>query len=187
MGCQLARWKFPTVAFACLCTIVIGCGKILYGEDTTYAKGYSSRKFNQIIKGMTSSQVLAVLGAPLECRTQNWSEVWHYWPRTNSPTERRESRNESSLNLFGPATNFRLSEDGKVAGFVGDYLQGDFVGISTNELVNRVGPPSRREVFDFQIKYRYSLPTDSGSYKMREVLFDASGHVTGTVAAMYYD
>ena len=136
---------------------------------------------------MSSSQVLAVLGAPLECRTQNWSEVWFYWPRATSPIERRESHNGLSYDLFGPATNFRLSEDGKVASFAGDYLHGDFVGISTNELVNRVGPPSRREVRDFQIIYRYSVPADSGSYKRREVLFDASGHVTSTVAAMYYD
>jgi len=43
--------KLPTVAFACLCTIVVGCGKILYGEEHI-CEGYSSRKFNQIRKGI---------------------------------------------------------------------------------------------------------------------------------------
>ena len=51
----------------------------LLGEATVYAKGYSDRRFRSISVGMTTADVLSVMGPPL--RRAPWGDhpqVWFY-------------------------------------------------------------------------------------------------------------
>src|SRR5256885_2355176 len=74
---------YPCIAMAAcvtLCLLPTSCSKALFGEDTSFAKGFSEKKFKRITKGLSSEQVLADLGPPLTTGTQSWEEAWLYFP-----------------------------------------------------------------------------------------------------------
>jgi len=50
----------------------------MYGDDTSYAPNFSDAKFRRVTKGMTESEVRALLPAPL-------GEVWIYNDGANPP------------------------------------------------------------------------------------------------------
>jgi len=165
------------------------CDQILHGEQTTFSNGYSGRKFKQIKQGMTVEEVVSLMGTPLTQTTQQWLEVWSYWPPESQSNGSRTKDGSFTYSLFGKATNLRFTESGSVAAASGDYLEGDFVGLTKQQVLGRIGEPSRRELRQFEVIYHYTAPgkSSSGTYKRREVHFDATNRVSSVVAAMHYD
>jgi outer membrane protein assembly factor BamE (lipoprotein component of BamABCDE complex) len=169
--------------------LLTGCDKILYGENTDFASGYSERGFRRVKQGMTTQQVLASLGHPLSKSTQEWSEVWSYWPNGEQPSVSKAKDATSTYNLFGKVTHLRFSRTATVTGASGNYLDGNLLGLTKDQVLSTFGEPSRREVRQFEIIYHYAAAgkSGSGSYRRREVHFDASGAVISVVAQTYYD
>jgi hypothetical protein len=138
---------------------------------------------------MKMDQVISLLGPPLTQGTQQWSEVWSYWPAGTAPNGKRAKDGATTYSLFGKVTHFRFTQSGTVAAVSGDYLDGDFVGATKEQIQARLGQPSQLEVKKFEIIFYYTAPGQSGSgtYKKRKVHFDASSNVCSVVATMYYD
>ncbi len=163
------------------------CDRVLYSEETKFMNGYSEQKFRQLKQGMSPEEVRALMGAPWATTTQSWSEVWSYFPRESQSSAIQGRDGSVSYNLFGKASNLRFAESGIVAAHSGDYLEGDFKGLTKQQVVARIGEPTRRELKQFEIIYHYTKPGKSGTYKKREVHFDSSSKVISTVTAVYYD
>ena len=94
-----------------------------------------------------------------------------------------------TYNLFGKVTHLHFNESAIVAAASGDYLDGNSVGLTKQEVKAKFGEPSQRELKPFEIIYHYTsaAKAGSGTYKRREVHFDATNKVTSVVAATYYD
>jgi hypothetical protein len=168
---------------------LIGCDKILFGEHTEYAAGYSEGKFRQIKQGMAMREIIALLGPPLSQSTQEWSEVWLYRPPGTQPTVTRKGGVTTFSNMFGKVTHLRFTPTGTVADMSGDYLSENLVDLTKEQVRAKVGNPDDRIVRDFQIIYDYTAPgkRGTGTYKRREVGFDASNNVSSVVATTHYD
>lgn len=56
----------------------------VFGDDTLYAKGYSYSKFNKIKKGMSRSEVIKLLGNPIDSPDYDRKTWWlrYSQPRT---------------------------------------------------------------------------------------------------------
>lgn len=167
----------------------MGCDRVMFGERTTFSAGYSEQKFQQVKQGMAVHEVVSLLGTPLTQTTQQWSEVWSYTPpesRSNAPTTNGSA---STFNLFGKVTHLQFTEAGVVAKVSGDYLAGSFVGLTKQQVQAKLGEPSQREAKPFEVIFHYTAAGKSGSgtYKRREVHFDATNKVSSVVAATYYD
>ena len=170
--------------------LLMGCDKVLHGEQTDFATGYSEGKFRQIKQWMAMQDVVSLLGMPLSQSTQEWSEVWSYWPPGKQPSVTRSKFGTTTVsNFFGPVTNLRFTPTGTVARASGDYLKEDFVGLTKDQVRAKVGEPGDRRLSEFQIIFHYAAPgkRGSGTYKRREVRFNASNNVSSVVAATYYD
>ena len=169
--------------------LLIGCDRIMFGEQTKFSSGYSERKFQQMKQGMTVQEVVSLLGTPLTQTTQQWSEVWSYTPPESQPNTPRTKDGTSTYKLFGKVTHLRFTEAGVVAAVSGDYLEGNFVGLTKQQVQAKLGEPSQRELKRFEVIYHYTAAGKSGSgtYKRREVHFDATNKVSSVVAATYYD
>lgn len=179
---------FATAALLCFAG---GCDKILYGEQTDFATGYSESKFRQVKQGMAMQDVVSVLGMPLSQSTQEWSEVWSYWPPGKQPSATRSKFGTTTVfsNFFGPATHLGFTPTGTVADVSGNYLSEVLVGLTKEEVRAKVGEPGDRRLSEFQITFHYTAPgkRGSGTYKRREVRFNASNSVSAVIAATYYD
>jgi outer membrane protein assembly factor BamE (lipoprotein component of BamABCDE complex) len=177
------------VALALSSVLLTGCDRIVFGEQTKFSLGYSERKFQQIKQGMTVQEVVSSLGPPLNQRTQQWSEVWSYTPPETQRNTSRAKDGTSTFNLFGKVTYLRFTEAGLVERASGDFLEGNFVGLTKQQVQEKLGEPSQREVEPFEIIFHYTEPGKSGSgtYKRREVHFDTARKVSSVVAATYYD
>jgi len=166
-----------------------GCDRILFGEQTMFSSGFSEQKFQQIKNGMTAQEVISLLGTPLTQTTQQWSEVWSYSPAGSEPNTTRAKDGTTTYNLFGKVTHLRFTEAGVVAGVSGDYLDGNFIGLTKQQVREKLGEPSQREAKPFEVIYCYTAAGKSGSgtYKRREVHLDASNKVSSVVASTHYD
>jgi outer membrane protein assembly factor BamE (lipoprotein component of BamABCDE complex) len=166
-----------------------GCDRILLGEQTIFSSGYSEQKFQQIKKGMTAQEVISLLGAPLTQATQQWSEVWSYSPAESEPNMTRAKDGTTTYNLFGKVTHLRFTEAGVVAEVTGDYLDGKFIGLTKQQVREKLGEPSERKAKQFEVIYCYTAAGKSGSgtYKRREVHFDATNKVSSVVVSTHYD
>jgi hypothetical protein len=174
---------------AALClALLTACSKLLSGEETDYAKGFSDFKLKQITNQMTEQSVLAILSHPLDVTTQQWSEVWTYWPKGSSP-QAVHTATGSVFNLFGAVTHLRFTPAGLVSSTSGDFLKGDFVGQTKQQIISRVGEPAEREVRKFEIILHYSRPATSGAgtYKKREIHLDENRRVRSVVTNTFYD
>jgi len=91
--------------------------------------------------------------------------------------------------LFGKVTHLRFSEAGIVMKVSGDYLEGDFIGLTKQEILLKLHEPTQRILKESQLIYRYTAAGNSGngSYKRREIYFDPAMKVATVVATMYYD
>jgi hypothetical protein len=74
-----------------------------------------------------------------------------------------------------------------VQGSSGNYLANNLTGLRKREVIQLVGEPTDRELSQFEIIYHYTRPGRSGTYKMRQVRFNAAQRVVSTVAETYYD
>ena len=94
-----------------------------------------------------------------------------------------------TYNLLGKVTHLRITEAGIVAAVSGDYLEGDFVGLTKQEILAKLGKPSQRQETPFEVVFHYSAAGKSGSgtYKRREIHFNATNKVSSVVTATYYD
>jgi outer membrane protein assembly factor BamE (lipoprotein component of BamABCDE complex) len=169
--------------------LLIGCDRILLGESTKYSKGYSERAFRQVKRGMTVSEVLSLVGTPLNQDTQQWSEVWSYWPSESPPITSQSQNGSKIYNVFGKVSHLQFTQPGIVAAISGDYLDSNLVGLTREQVLARLGEPKERVLKAFEIIYHYSSPdaAGSGTYKRREVHFDTAGKVSSIVAEVYYD
>ena len=182
------RFQYSLVLLSlCFC---IGCDKVLHGERTNYSNAYSERKFQQVKQGMTVTEVVSLMGNPLVQSTQQWSEVWSYWPAESQPTTSRTQNGTTTFHdMFGKVTHLSFKETGEVATVSGDYLEGNFVDLTKQQIQEKIGEPSRRELKPFELIYHYTTAGKSGNgtYRKREVHFDANNKVSSVVATTYYD
>jgi hypothetical protein len=163
---------------------VVGCDRLIHGEATSYAPGFSEKGFAKVKSNATMQEVIALLGPPVWQYTQQWSEVWTY-----SPTPAATPSKAAVYSLFGEHTRLAFDTNGIVLKSSGNYLQGDFEGLAKDEVKRRVGAPAQKELKDFKIMWFYTVPHDSGNgtYKTREVHFDDSYHVVETISGVCYD
>lgn len=169
--------------------LVAGCDETFIGLQTKYSRGYSERKFHLVGPGMAEAQVTSLLGPPVNQTTQQWSEVWFYWPHDSQPKALKNQDGSYAFNSFGPVTYVRFSEAGRVVATSGDYLPltNDLRGLTREQTLQKLGTPGQREVRRSEIIFHYSRSVGSGSYRRREVRFDTNGCVTCIVAESYYD
>lgn len=172
-----------------LLVMLMGCDSVMFGERTTFAAGYSDNRFQLVTPGMTPQEVVSLLGDPLMQTTQQWSEVWSYWPASDRPTRPGEDNGTITYSLFGSSTHLGFNELGVVATVSGDFLDGNLVGLTKAKVQSEFGKPSQVEENPFKLIYHYTAAHKSGSgtYNRREIHFDASYKVSSTVAKMYYD
>jgi outer membrane protein assembly factor BamE (lipoprotein component of BamABCDE complex) len=163
-----------------------GCDKILRGEETHFANAYSETTFRRVRAGMSAPEVISALGPPLLQSTQEWSEVWSYCPADSTPLQTHSDR-VMTYNLFGKITNLRFAPAGTVVSTTGDYLTGDLVGLSKEQLVAKCGEPTRRDLREYEIVYHYTRPGPSGTYKLREIHLGADNRVKSKTSSIYYD
>lgn len=181
---NMPNWK-PAIVFFSL--FIGGCAKVIYGEDTLFASGYSERAFRQVSIGDSRQRVLALLGKPLSQSTQLWSEIWAYTTTRDTSPQTGPASGALKFNLFGPVTYLRFSRSGFVAGMSGDYLRDKAVGLSKAQVIERFGAPTWRDLKPYELIFHYSASRRSGTYQRREVHFNSADKVTSTVSAMYYD
>lgn len=176
----------------CLCmltipaTLLTGCDKVLHGESTIYASGFSERKFDQIKPGLRDSEVIVLLGSPLTQSTQEWAEVWSYYS-SSSPAASR-TNGVMTFDLFGPVTKLDFSETGIVIATRGDYLVGDFTGMTKDGVRAKLGEPNHQEITEFATIYHYSKPsTGGGTFRIRAIHFNAEQRVAKVSKLTHYD
>ena len=169
--------------------LLLACDRFVFGEKTRFSSGYSERKFQKIKQGAAVQEVVLLLGTPLMQTTQQWSEVWSYTPPESPPNIPSTKDGTSTYALFGRITHLRFNEVGVVTTMSGDYLDEDFVGQTKQQVQARVGAPNQRELKPFEVIYYFSAAEKSGNgtFKRREVHFDASNKVSSVVAATHYD
>jgi hypothetical protein len=166
--------------------LLAGCSRGSLIEETRFSPGFSEHEFRRIVRGMSTSEVVGLVGLPLETTTQSWLEVWSYWP-PSSGVSAPASGGTRVFDLFGQFTRLSFTESGAVGASSGAYLAGDFTGLSKEQVRAKLGEPSERVQIPFAIVYRYTLPLKSGNYRLREVHFDAAGKVSLTLAEFYGD
>ena len=167
--------------------ILTGCNRALFNEQTRFAPGYSESKFKLVSQGMPRSDVVGLIGEPLQISTQKWSEAWSYSPAASKPDGTPSAGGVRTYNLFGKFTRLNFTEGGVVESTAGDYLQGDFKGLTKQQVLARIGEPTERVLTEYGVICHYTLPGKSGTYKAREVYLDASNRVSSAVAEMCYD
>ena len=136
---------------------------------------------------MAAAEVLALLGAPLTESTQQWSEVWSYWPPDANSNIASTTTAARTFSLFGKVSHLRFTEGGLVAKVSGDYLEVNATGWTKQQALGKLGEPNQRELKPYEAIYHYTTPGKSGTYKRREVHFDSSGKVSSILAVIYYD
>lgn len=177
--------RFPIILL--FAWVLIGCDHIL--EDTQYASGYSEGKFRDVKAGMIESEVGAILGKPIVVTTQSWIEVWSYYRDgvASSNTNRTFRSTHISFSVPSAFTEFSFAPSGVVTNIAGDYLRDASIGLSRETVEAKWGKP--QEVFSkpFARVFHFSRASAGGTYRMRQVHFDANGRVISVVAEMYYD
>jgi len=161
-------------------------------QDTTYySPGYSEWNFRSIRLGMQESEVIRLLGQPLQADSDGPRITWYYGPSTL-----RVSDDGGMWDTSGTFDNGRdytvvsADEAGRVVNSSGSFLAvspGDLVGQLLPDVRKRFGDP--RSVRDQpSSKYLvYSGTKVSGSYYTRRIGFDAKGRVNNLVAGWYQD
>jgi hypothetical protein len=130
---------------------------LFLSEDTRYAEGYSDAAFRRIRKGMTTSQVVSLIGHPI---AQSW-------------TYEREGRDPLVM-FFNAEERLR-----HVSGQDHDRDSVPPLGTTSSQVLASLDTPT-------WIAYRYSeSPTDT-HYRVRSVIFN-KGIVDHTVGQFWWD
>jgi len=169
------------------CSLLAGCGKLLFSESTQYSARYSERAFKKVRQEMSLREVTNLLGMPLVVSTQDWRDAWIYSPGATGTDSVASVRSELQFDMFGPCTRLYFNTRGLVVSASGDYLKDQFTGMKKQELLQRLGAPAATDAAPFRVIFRYALPRSSGTYKRREVWFDGNQTVRSTLAELYVD
>jgi len=164
-------------------SLVFVCGCSL-DSATRYSPNYSDQRFQKIQTGMSELEVSNVLGAPISISTQNWSEVWSYFP-----SHLKQSSNQTEFRLGDTEdwTKLNFDSSGIVKGVKGQYLQGGLIGLSKQDIASRFGTPSQIETRDGLILYYYSAPKKPGdSFERRIIFFGADDKKVKKIEASKY-
>ena len=166
--------------------VLTGCNRALFNEQTQFATGYSEKQFKTVKQGMPLSEVVGLIGEPLQMSTQKWSEAWSYSPTPSKPDGTPSAGRVRTYDLFGRFTRLNFTKGGIVESTAGD-LHGHFTGLTKQQVLAKIGEPTERVLTEYAVIYHYTLPGKSGTYKAREVYLDASNRVSSAVAEMCYD
>ena len=167
--------------------VFLGCDKILYGEKTKYADGYSTWKFSKIQRGENLTNVLSQLGDPLWKTTQHWAEVWQY---SKTPEMRRTSTG-FEIDNFGPLMQVSFGTNGKVSSASLAIGGTNLFHLTRSEMRAKLGEPPIVEVKPFNLIFHYTTPdSPTGewcTYKSRTVHFDSNLCVVTKISEVVYD
>lgn len=167
-------------------SVLAGIGWLVINQKTQYAPGYSKAKFKMVRVGMSSEEVIALLGTPYRTSTQRWSEIWRYFPpaKDQPPIDSVEFRQRIVPYTY---TYLSFSPSGTVASFGGEYLGGELVGLTKTQILARFNQPNESISNEYVLVFHYSGSRNSSHYLFRNVYLDASNRVTQTEAGFYYD
>jgi len=167
-------------------SVLFGMGWLALHLKTQYAPGYSNAKFKNIRAGMSSEEIVAKLGMPYRTSTQQWSDIWRYYP----PPQQQDPKDTAEFRLTivpHPYTYLSFSPSGTVDHFGGEYLGGDLAGLTKSQILAKFKQPTESISNDYVVVFHYSGSSNSTHYLFRNVYFDASNRVTQTEAGLYFD
>jgi outer membrane protein assembly factor BamE (lipoprotein component of BamABCDE complex) len=171
-----------TVTLAALGLLLAGSWLWLNRDTSTYAPGFTDSGFSKIREGMTAEQVRSLLGEPLSMNLDPARETWFYLE--DQPNQ--QQKEAGVFKLFGSLGRVEFDPQGRVAGISGDGLKGLRVGLSREEVLRLLGPPSNKQPARAKTLH-YSSPGNAGIYRARALELDEKDRVTRIIHYTIHD
>lgn len=161
-------------------------------QDTTYySPGYSEWNFGTIRPGMPESEVIRLLGQPLQAHGIEPRITWYYGPPTLRVSDDGGLWDTSGTFDTGRGYTVVTADQGsRVVHATGGYLRinpDDLVGQTLSDVRKRFGEPHAVRDQPSSRYLIYSGTKVSGSYYTRGIDLDADGRVNRIVAGWYQD
>src|SRR5882672_6338238 len=180
-GCGTELWAVGQIQpqaqsgkLALLLICLAGCSS---DSGTTYAPMFTEKGFQAIAPGMTSNQVINLLGSPLRVDRQSVSERWAYYDSNQVAPATKTTILMSSGEIISPNRGVSFDSYGTVVSQFG--LDDAVLGKDRNFVLRTAGAPSTAESNIANIVLNYTL---GGSHHVRAVLLDQKGHVMSKAA-----
>ncbi len=153
-------------------------------DTTVYAPGYSEQVFWTLRPGMSEGDVIRLMGKPLDDGSNEGYVNWYYGPPTLTVGA------DGAVSASGGWTYVRADGTGKIDGAAGNYLKDpweELIGLNLAEMRKRYGDPVAIYRHPTWRYLAYTATRVSGSYFIRRVFLDATGHVIQIEGSWYQD
>jgi outer membrane protein assembly factor BamE (lipoprotein component of BamABCDE complex) len=151
-------------------------------DTTTYAVGFTEAAFLLVKPGMELDEVYSLLGQPLSARQEDSPERWCY----GEPAISHTGGAVVYQNLFDKARCIQFSEAGTVLRTTGHRMEGIQEGMSSGEVLERLGRPDRRTPAAARTLH-YTEPGGDGLFRARIIAVDARSRVSDVVSYEFFD
>lgn len=166
------------VLSVCLC----GCSS---DSGTSYAPLFNEQGFSAIVPGMSSNQVVSLIGLPLRIDRQTVSERWRYYDSNSVVQPDKTTLFWTTGHTIAPSRGVSFDSYGGVVSQFG--LDDDVLGKNREFVLRTVGNPSTIESNIANVILNYTLAKRTASHHVRAVLLDQDGNVMSKVAFYYQD
>jgi outer membrane protein assembly factor BamE (lipoprotein component of BamABCDE complex) len=178
------KWALRILTVSAVAAVALTAAALWWSNrDTTiYASGFTEAAFRQLKPGIGLEDVYSLVGQPLATRQENSPERWCY----GEPTMVRDGSTYVFQDFFGTPRCVFLSEAGVVLRATGDRMEEIHEGMTTDEVLERLGKPDRRSPAAAKTLH-YTEPGGDGLFRARIVAVDARNRVSNVVSYQFYD
>lgn len=158
-------------------------GYWIMGGETIYSSQYNEHVFNSIPAGMPAHEVIKRLGLPLSSSKYSQKDLSIY--RDPHPAQR--SGGNTTMQMLGRQTIVYFDGDGRSVRVEGDDAQGLSLGLSKQEITQKLGPPALTQNEEHGSVMEYTLPGTPGTYHVRRIYVNDDGLVVRKSSYIYFD
>jgi hypothetical protein len=139
---------------------------------------------------MSIREVESLVGPPMLVVTQEWSEMWVYYPDRDTDPTNPPAKGFTAYDIQGGPPILVFGEKSVVRYVASNYLSQELMGLTRREVIDTIGKPRWRRIDTHEIVFHYSeadRTNGNGTYLRREIRFDRSNQVFSVTRAISYD
>jgi len=183
MRTGIRRLLLAVLATLAALALLVAVSRLWLNRDTsTYAAGFTEAGFSQVREGMSLSEVQSLLGEPLSLDRDPARETWFY--SEDQPAQ--EKKGVWVFRLFGSLGRVEFDHQGHVVSFSGDGTEQLRSGLSREQVLRLLGPPSSKQPARSKILH-YSSPGNAGIYRARALELDGNDRVSRIIRYTIHD